>query len=48
MHWLLLEHSDGGGGGSFVAKSCLTLVTPMDCNPPGFSVDGILQARILE
>ena len=31
-----------------VAKSCLTLDNPMDCSPPGFSVHGILQARILE
>ena len=29
-------------------QSCLTLCSPMDCNPAGFSVDGILQARILE
>ena len=27
---------------------CLTLCDPMDCSPPGFSVHGILQARILE
>ena len=27
---------------------CLTFCDPMDCNPPGFSVHGILQARILE
>ena len=27
---------------------CLTLCNPMDCNPPGFSVHGIFQARILE
>ena len=31
-----------------VAQSCLTLCNPMDCRPPGFSVHGILQARILE
>ena len=31
-----------------VAQSCLTLCDPMDCTPPGFSVHGILQARILE
>ena len=30
------------------AKSCLTLCDPMDCSPPGSSVQGILQARILE
>ena len=31
-----------------VAQSCPTLSDPMDCSPPGFSVHGILQARILE
>ena len=29
------------------AKSCLTLCDPMDCSPPGSSVHGISQARIL-
>ena len=27
---------------------CPTLCNPMDCRPPGSSVPGILQARILE
>ena len=31
-----------------VAKSCLTLCSYMDCSPPCSSVQGILQARILE
>ena len=31
-----------------VAQSCLTLFDPLDCSPPGSSVPGILQARILE
>ena len=31
-----------------VAQSCLSLCDPMDCSPTGFSVHGILQARILE
>ena len=31
-----------------VTQSCLTLFDPMDCSPPGSSVHGILQARILE
>ena len=31
-----------------VAQSCLNLCDPMDCSPPGSSVHGILQARILE
>ena len=29
-------------------QSCLTLCDPTDCSPPGSSVHGILQARILE
>ena len=31
-----------------VTQSGLTLCDPVDCSPPGFSVRGILQARILE
>ena len=31
-----------------VAQSCLTFCDPVDCNLLGFSVHGILQARILE
>ena len=30
-----------------VAQSCPTLCDPMDCSPPGSSVHGILQSRIL-
>ena len=33
---------------SEVAQLHLTLCDPVDCSPPGFSVHGILQARILE
>ena len=29
-------------------QSCLPLCDPMDCNPPGSSIHGIVQARILE
>ena len=29
-------------------QSCPILCNPMDCNPPGSSVHGILQGRILE
>ena len=32
----------------FILKSCPILCDPMDCSPPGFSVHGISQARILE
>ena len=31
-----------------VAQSCPTLCDPMDCSPPGSSVRGIFQARVLE
>ena len=31
-----------------VVQLCPTLCNPMDCSPPGSSVYGILQARILE
>ena len=31
-----------------VTQSCPTLCDPIDCSPPGPSVYGILQARILE
>ena len=33
---------------SEVTQSCPTLRDPMDCSPPGSSVHGISQARILE
>ena len=33
---------------SEVAQSCPTLCDPIACSPPGSSVHGILQARILE
>ena len=31
-----------------LAQSCLKICDPMDCSPPGSSVHGFLQARILE
>ena len=42
--WRQVGHLVGG----LVAKSCLTLCDLMDCSPPGSSVHGIFQARILE
>ena len=33
---------------SEVVQSCLTLSDPMDCRPPGSSICGIFQARVLE
>ena len=41
-------HSAGVKVKVLVTQSCLTLCDPVDCNPPGSSVHGILQARILE
>ena len=29
-------------------QSCPTLIDPMDCSLPGFSIHGIFQARVLE
>ena len=33
---------------SEVAQSCPTLRDPMDCSPPGSSIHGTFQARVLE
>ena len=54
MHWptdsLPLSHrsEDEVKCEELVTQSCLTFCDPMDHSPPGFSVHGILQARILE
>ena len=32
----------------FITQSCPTLCNAMECNPPGSSVHGFLQTRILE
>ena len=49
--WEVIVKLLGFQGACLCAKSnqlCLTLCNPMDCSPPGSSVHGILQARILE
>ena len=33
---------------SEVAQSCLTLRNPMDCSPPGSTIHGIFQAKVME
>ena len=33
---------------SSIAQSCPTLSDPMDCGPPGCSIHGIFQARVLD
>ena len=45
------QKAASGLSSSYCAKSlqsCLTLCDPTDCSPPGSSVPGILQARILQ
>ena len=37
-----------GQQASSVVQLCLNLCNPMDCSPPGFSAQGIFQARIPE
>ena len=37
-----------GAGLGLVTQSCPTLCNPMDCSPPGSSIHGILQERILD
>ena len=49
VHWVTksqAEHIYNSGGSGSVAKSCLTLQP--GCSPPGSSVHGIFQTRILE
>ena len=48
LWWLLSGPHIGGGGCGCVAQLCLTLCNPVDYSPPGSSVQGILQAGILE
>ena len=43
-----LSHGKHNVNWSEVAQSCPTLCNSMDCSPPGFSLHGILQARVLE
>ena len=42
------EWEGGGRKPCLIAQLCPTLCNPVDCSPPGPSVHGILQARILE
>ena len=49
-HWhsFMGSHTIGGKVKMKVAQSCLALWDPRGCSPPGSTVCGILQARILE
>ena len=44
----MVDITKGSESENEVAQSCPTLCDPMDCSPPGSSVHGILQTRILE
>ena len=44
----LIQHCKATIRWGEVAQSCPTLCNSVDCSPPGSSVHGILQARILE
>ena len=46
--WLVLPPVLSTDCGCMGAQACPTLVEPMNGSPPGSSVHGILQARILE
>ena len=52
MDSLLLSHQGSPSGmlkvKMLVTQSCPTLCNPIDCNLPGSSIHGILQANILE
>ena len=48
IQWNFLFSYFQGESESEVTQSCPTLCDPVDYNPPGSSVHGILQARILE
>ena len=45
---LILASLMGAAAAAKSLQSCLTLCDPIDGSPPGSSVPGILQARILE
>ena len=47
-HILVKKNGELNKESVLVTHSCPTLCNPMDCSPPGSSVHGILQARILE
>ena len=46
--WIIIATTHLLSSVGLVSQSCPTLCNPMDCSPPGSSVHGILQARILE
>ena len=47
-HSAYLTYMQSAATAAKLLQSCLTLCDPIDGSPPGSSVPGILQARILE
>ena len=48
-HWIKMRRKgDAAAAAAKSLQSCLTLYDPIDSSPPGSSVPGILQARVLE
>ena len=45
---LVILIANVSNAGAKLLQLCLTLCDPMDYSPPGFSVHGVLQLRILE
>ena len=45
---IMLSEINHAAAAAKLLQSCLTLCDPIDGNPPGSSVHGILQARTLE
>ena len=43
-----LNNSTAAAAAAKALQSCLTLCDPMDSSPPGSTIPGILQARVLE
>ena len=48
LQWSPLMKKSNGAAAANSLQSCPTLCDPIDCSPPGSSIPGILQARIVE
>ena len=46
--WIKISSAAAAAAAAKSLQSCPTLSDPMDCSPPGSSVHGIFQARVLE
>ena len=46
--WFPRSKQEHAAAAAKLLQSCPTLRDPMDCSPPGSSIHGIFQARVLE